>query len=167
MYFIQQMLETCWVPRNYSRAGAFPIRPSKTDDGSKELIVFIRQVIDHFVNRANQSERISYHVFDVLKEKPGNIIREVMPEYEDGVRVEPPEETSVIIGYCNKEQYVWVVKHKFYNFRIDKRPGSLRLEPNTAGAKYVLLHIEGELIRQNLFRIGMTDCKSVFPRRNE
>ena len=135
--------------------GAFPIRPSKTDDGSKELIDFIREVINHFVNRANQSERISYHVFDVLKEKPGNIIREVMPEYEDGVRVEPPEETSVIIGYCkDSEQHEFIRKYGLYNCRMENPRGSLRLEPKVAGAEYLLIHQEGKLITGDLWEIS-------------
>ena len=40
--------------------GAFPVRPSKTDDGISELKEFILEVINHFVNRASQREKTAY-----------------------------------------------------------------------------------------------------------
>ena len=133
--------------------GAFTVRPSKTDDGTKELRTFIEEVVNHFINRATQHERVSYHIYDVYKGKPGHAIRESIPEEFGGVRVFPPEETSVIVGFCTDEQYKWIVRNKLYNFRMNTRRGSLRLNPLVAGASYILVHRQGSNITNDLWRI--------------
>lgn len=49
--------------------GAFPVRPSKTNDGTGALKAFILAVIDHFINRTSQREKLAYHTFDIFKRK--------------------------------------------------------------------------------------------------
>ena len=62
--------------------GAFPVRPSKTDDGTSELKEFILDVINHFVNRASQREKIAFRTYDVYKNKPlkENEVNDSLPE---------------------------------------------------------------------------------------
>src|SRR5699024_10484719 len=50
--------------------GAFPVRPSKTEDGITELKSFILEVVNHFLNRASQREKIAYRTYDIFKEPP-------------------------------------------------------------------------------------------------
>lgn len=133
--------------------GAFNIQPSKSDDGTNELRRFIEDVIVNYINRTSQRERISYHTHNVFKEVPKAPVKERMPENYMGDRVKPPEETSVIIGYCNLNQFTWIKDKKLYNFRIDERRGSIRLSPLVAGAEFILLHLEGQIVTNKIYRI--------------
>lgn len=67
------------------RLGAFPVRPSKTDDGTTELKYFILKVIDHFLNRASQREKVTFKHYDVYKVSPppDNELKELLPEAYD------------------------------------------------------------------------------------
>ena len=62
--------------------GAFPVKPSKTDSGIGELKAFILEVVEHFINRASQPEKVAYRTFDIHKSRPesDNIMREPLPE---------------------------------------------------------------------------------------
>ncbi len=63
--------------------GAFRIKPSGNDDGSKELKKFLNDVLDHFLNRASQMEKNSFNVYDTFRNKPGDAVRELLPEPYD------------------------------------------------------------------------------------
>ncbi|MCE9647249.1 MAG: DUF2357 domain-containing protein [Chloroflexi bacterium] len=134
--------------------GAFPVRPSKANDGTEALKNFVKDVVEHFVNRSSQQERLTYHVYDIYKNRPDFEIREPLPESNEGGRVRPPSETSVLIGYCeNSGRYEWIKERGLYNFRMDSDRGSLRLTPEVAGAEYVLIHLRDELKTGYLWRI--------------
>ena len=138
--------------------GAFPVRPSKTDDGITELKIFILEVINHFVNRASQREKIAYRTFDVYKSKPekGDEVNEILPETYGSNRNLIPDDTFVLVGYCRKENLDWIISTGLYNARTDSRRGSLRLGPGEAGAKYLLLHSKNETKTGRLLKITET-----------
>jgi len=138
--------------------GAFPVRPSKTDDGISELKNFILEVINHFVNRASQREKIAYRTFDVYKSKPQkeDEVNEALPETYGENRSLIPDDTFVLVGFYKKENLDWIVNHGLYNARADSKRGSLRLGPGEAGAKYLLLHSTGETKTGRLLKITET-----------
>ncbi|WP_375584706.1 DUF2357 domain-containing protein [Cyclobacterium xiamenense] len=136
--------------------GAFPVRPSKTDSGIGELKAFLLEILDHFVNRASQREKMAFRTFAIHKDPPQseNQVREALPEAFYNNRGLLPDETFVLIGYYQSaEHYHWIKRHKLYNFRMGTGAGSLILDKETVDAKYLLLHTKGERSSGALWRI--------------
>ena len=136
--------------------GAFPVKPSKTDSGIGELKAFILEIIDHFVNRASQREKIAFRTFDVYKNPPdsNNSVNESLPEPYNTNRDLIPDDTYVLVGYYNSnEQYEWIKRTKLYNFRMGSGNGSLILDKETVSSKYLLLHTLGDSKSGDLWRI--------------
>jgi hypothetical protein len=60
----------------------------------------------------------------------------------------------VLVGWCeDDEQLAWIKKSGLYNFRAGTRRGSIRLDPEIAGARHLLLHSHGNRAIPGLFRI--------------
>jgi len=134
--------------------GAFAIRPSIGNDGTDELKNFVLKVIEHFLNRASQMERISYHKYDVYKYKNIDPVKESLPERYHQERSRPPDEESVLVGGCKSdEQYTWIENNGLYNVRTGQRRGSLRLEKMKTDASYLLIHKKGKLITGDIWEI--------------
>jgi hypothetical protein len=133
--------------------GAFAISPSKTDDGIKYLESFIKSVIEHFENRASQREKIAYKIFENYQYPP-NELKENIPEAYGENRWLIPDEAFILIGYYKKQQLGWIIKTQLYNTRGGTGKGSLRMGPNEASARYLLLYSEGENITGRMFRIS-------------
>ena len=135
--------------------GAFPVRPSKNDSGIGELKTFILEIIEHFVNRASQRERIAFRTYDVYKNEPNkeNEVNEALPETYGENRNLIPDDTFVLVGFYKKENLDWIMKSGLYNTRSDSKRGFLRLSPAEAGAKYLLLHSSGETKTSHLLKI--------------
>ncbi|WP_394907236.1 DUF2357 domain-containing protein [uncultured Mesonia sp.] len=127
--------------------GAFPVRPSKNDSGIGELKAFILEVIDHFVNRASQREKIAFRTYDVYKNEPSknNKINEILPETYGANRGLIPDDTYVLVGYCSDTANIsWYKKEGIYNFRMNNDKGSLVLNNKVVSAKYLLLRVPGK-----------------------
>ncbi len=142
--------------------GAFPVRPSKLDSGIGELKSFVLEVMEHFLNRASQREKIAFRAFDIYKEfpKPENTVNELLPEAYNENRNLIPDNTFVLVGFYNStEQYDWIKKNKLYNFRIGTKAGSLLLDDATVTAKYLLLHTKNDQNSGNLWRITSKGTK--------
>jgi predicted component of viral defense system (DUF524 family) len=136
--------------------GAFPVKPSKSDSGIGDLKAFIVEIIDHFINRASQREKMAYRKYSIYKEPPriDDIIKEKLPEPYNANRDLIPDYTFVLVGYYNSpEQYDWIEKNKLYNFRMGSGMGSLILDVETVSAKYLLLHTRGDSASGDLWRI--------------
>lgn len=136
--------------------GAFPVRPSKMDDGTKELETFIKQVIDHFINRASQREKIALKSYEVYKSVPSDDdrVNEFLPEPYGENRTLIPDETFVLVGfYKSPEHLAWIEKERKYNFRTGTGSGSLILDLETVTAKYLLIHGPKEKISNRLWKI--------------
>lgn len=138
--------------------GAFPVRPSKDDSGIGELKSFILKIIEHFVNRASQRERIAFRTYDIYKNEPNkeNEVNEALPETYGKNRNLIPDETYVLVGFYKPDNLDWIIKSGLYNARVDSKRGSLRLGPGEAGAKYLLLHSNGETKTSRLLKITET-----------
>jgi len=133
--------------------GAFAIRPSKTDDGSEHLKKFLTDVVSHLMNRASQREKISLKTYETYKDINSSDLDEALPEPYGSNRGLIPDETFVLVGYYRKENWGWIVKSGLYNARAESTRGSLRLGPGEAGAKYLLLHSENELLTGRILKI--------------
>jgi hypothetical protein len=136
--------------------GAFPMKPSKSESGVSDLKVFILSVIDHFINRASQREKVAFRTYDIYKNKPKpeNELKELLPEPYRNNRYLLPDETFVLVGYFkSQEQYDWIKKKGLYNFRMGTGHGSLELDRKTVAAKYLLLHTAKDSSSGELWKI--------------
>jgi hypothetical protein len=136
--------------------GAFPVKPSKTDSGIGELKAFVLEIIEHFINRASQREKIAYRTFDIYKDPPesGNVVKEPLPEPFNNNRDLIPDDTFVLVGYYDSsEQYDWIQRTGLYNFRMGSGAGSLTLDKETVSSKYLLLHTSGDKDSGDLWKI--------------
>lgn len=136
--------------------GAFPVKPSKTDSGVGELKAFILEIIEHFINRASQREKIAYRTFDIYKNPPEseNVVKEPLPEPYNTNRDLIPDDTFILVGYYNSpEQYNWIQQKGLYNFRMGSGTGSLILDKETVSSKYLLLHTSGDTESGDLWKI--------------
>lgn len=136
--------------------GAFPVKPSKIDSGIGELKAFILEIIEHFINRASQREKIAFRTFDIYKNPPesDNAVKEPLPEPYNTNRDLIPDDTFVLVGYYNSpEQYDWIQRTSLYNFRMGSGTGSLILDKETVSSKYLLLHTSGDIDSGDLWKI--------------
>ncbi|HPI54674.1 MAG TPA: nuclease domain-containing protein, partial [Chitinophagaceae bacterium] len=147
--------------------GAFPVKPSKTDNGIGDLKSFILEILSHFINRASQREKLAYRTFDIYKAPPetDHEVNEALPEPYNSNRNLIPDDTYVLIGfYSSESQYNWIKRNKLYNFRMGSETGSLILDSETVSARYLLLHTHGESQSGELWRI-MSRGPKVFSRK--
>lgn len=136
--------------------GAFPVRPDKTDSGIGELKAFILQIIDHFINRATQRERLAYRTYDIFQNPPeyGKEVNEYFPETIGDNRSLLPDETHVLIGYYkSRHQLEWILKGKKYNFRTGLDKGSLPLGVKEVSAQFLVLHGKDESITNKIYKL--------------
>jgi predicted component of viral defense system (DUF524 family) len=136
--------------------GAFPVRPSKKDDGIADLKVFILDILEHFIDRGSQREKVAFRAYDIYLNPPDNKskLKEPLPELIGENRALIPDETFVLVGFFNTPQhYEWIKTNMLYNFRMGTGPGSLILNNETVSSKYLLLHTKGDLDSGNLWKI--------------
>lgn len=136
--------------------GAFPVRPSKMNSGIGDLKTFILEIIEHFINRASQREKLAFRTFDIYKNPPesDNEVKEPLPEPYNTNRDLIPDDTFVLVGFFNsEEQYDWIKRNRLYNFRVGSGMGSLILDKETVSSKYLLLHTTGDTYSGDLWRI--------------
>ncbi len=120
--------------------GAFCLNPKSVENDSRELELFLQDIVEHLQNRASQRERMSYHTYEIYGSEP-TVVCEPMPEPYGENRNLIPEETFVLLGsYKNEDHLKWILNNKIYNARTGTRNGSLRLKQEITAAKYVLLH---------------------------
>ncbi|MFA8300940.1 MAG: DUF2357 domain-containing protein [Hyphomicrobiales bacterium] len=135
--------------------GAFPVSPSKTNEGISQLKSFIQEVIKHFENRASQREKVAYRAYDVYKDKPQESyeLNESLPEAYGDNRSLIPDDTFVLVGFYKQDKFDWIEKNGLYNLRTGSKNGSLRLSPEVTGVKYLLLHSSGTTETDKLYKI--------------
>lgn len=134
--------------------GAFVLKPGC---GDADLARFIRDVVAHVCDRATARERQTYHTYRVQEAAADYQVNQPIPEREpiSKVRHAPPAETFVLVGwYRGEDHYRWIIREGLYNCRMDTAAGSLRLKPEIAGARYLLLHSDGAKAVPGLLRIS-------------
>jgi predicted component of viral defense system (DUF524 family) len=134
--------------------GAFAISPSKTDSGKDELKIFLKEVVNHFINRASQREKISYRTYETYKNKKIGALRELLPEAYGTNRSLIPDDTNILIAYYKSVEHLkWILQNNLYNARAGSSRGSLRLDPKITGAEYLILHTKGEIITGTILKL--------------
>lgn len=137
--------------------GAFSIRPSKINNGTNELKRFLLDLVNHFMNRASQREKISFKTFETYKDEELNELNEALPEPFGKNRNMIPDETYVLVGYYkNIKHFNWIISRKLYNARAGDDNRSLKLGPPEAGAKFLLLHSLNETETDKFLKITET-----------
>jgi predicted component of viral defense system (DUF524 family) len=137
--------------------GAFSVRPLRLNSGTDELKSFLKEVVTHFMNRASQREKTSLNFYETYKDDSINQLNEALPETFGLNRSLLPDTTFVLVDYYKNKQHMdWIISKGLYNARAENERGSLKLGPGEAGAKYLLLHSEGELKSGVLLRITDT-----------
>ncbi|WP_338410497.1 nuclease domain-containing protein [uncultured Flavobacterium sp.] len=133
--------------------GAFAIRPSEENSGVQNLIDFITEVKNHFLNRASQRENISTKTYQITKDGLSKELNKSIPEYFNGEKL-IPNETFVLIGYCKSSDHLnWINDKLLYNFRMNNNRGALKLTQETLNAKYLLLHMNGDSSSSSIYKI--------------
>ncbi len=136
--------------------GAFGISPSKESSGLSDLRAFILEVVDHFINRASQREKMAFRTYAIHKNSPtdGSQLNEVLPEVFGSNRNLIPDDTYVLIGFYKDDAHLsWINSSKLYNTRTTDARGSLKLGIGESSAKYLLLHTHGELRTGKLYKV--------------
>ncbi|WP_414661075.1 DUF2357 domain-containing protein [Horticoccus sp. 23ND18S-11] len=141
--------------------GAFSIKPGS--DGQpveiQHLSRFLDEVIAHVANRATSRERGTFHQFNVYRNaesRGSDRVNEAVPErdFEGRFRSMPPADHSVLVGWCESDdQLAWIKRTGLYNFRAGTRRGAIRLNPEIAGARHLLLHSHGSRAMPGMFRV--------------
>jgi len=101
----------------------------------------------------------AFRTYDVHKSEPSkeNEVNEALPETYGENRSLIPDDTHVLVAfYKDKAHLKWILESSLYNARSDSKRGSLRLGPGEAGAKYLLLHTNGETKTGRLLQIIKT-----------
>lgn len=134
--------------------GAFAISPSKYGSGTAELIVFLKDVLAHILNRASQRESMSLKMYEIYREKDTGSLNQLMPETIGDNRSLLPAYTHVLVAYYKSEEhYQWILNTGCYNARAKSDEKELSLGAGEVDAKYLLLHTRGETTTGRLFRI--------------
>ena len=120
--------------------GAFCLNPNSVENDSKELELFLLDIVEHMLNRTSQRERIAYHTYETYKNEPF-VMRESLPEPYGPNRELIPEETFVLLGSYKDENHLqWILNNGIYNLRTGTKNGSVHLKQEITSAKYLLLH---------------------------
>jgi hypothetical protein len=134
--------------------GAFAIRPTRQKSGVEEVKKFLNEVVNHFLNRASQRERMSLKTFETHLDKKSNQVTEVLPETYGKNRNLLPDETFVFVAYYKNQDHLnWIKANHLYNARTGSNRGSLHLTYKEIGARYLLLHSENETHTGHLLKL--------------
>lgn len=140
--------------------GAFSVSPGPEGEGRglRELAVFLDEVVDHVCNKASAREQLGYHRFEVYElRKHGyfdSVGRGSEKDATSGLRAIPVSEHQVIVAWCNGDEFhQWYRQSGLYNLRAGTRLGSVRLAPEFAGARHVLLHGKNGKVFPGLLKI--------------
>ena len=134
--------------------GAFAVRPTRQKSGVEEVKKFLNEVVNHFLNRASQREKMSLKTYETHLDKKSNQMIEILPETYGKNRNLLPDDTFVLVGfYKNSDHLNWIISNGLYNVRTGTTRGSLRLSPKETGAKYLLLHTHDEIKTGRLLKL--------------
>ena len=119
--------------------GAFCIAPGHEDEQIPALKRFLRKIVDHFMDRTSQREKVAVAEHEIHSTPP-NPFYEMFPEpYGNSVF---PDSVRVLLGcYKNQEHLEWILKTGKYNIRCGgNRDGAVELEDTFINFKYLLLY---------------------------
>ena len=120
--------------------GAFPLSPQHFEANVASFIRFIDEVIDNFLDRTSQRERIQYHTYEDLQLESEGLYAN-MPEPVTREKRHPlPAEVYVLPGYIQRAKAKWIKENQMYPFRVGMSKGTLHLDNKLLSVKYILLY---------------------------
>lgn|SRR5574344_289224 len=139
--------------------GAFPLSPQRYESNISSFMKFIDDVIDNFLDRTSQRERIQYHTFEDLQVKSERLFASMPEPITKSGRHHLPAEVYVLPGYVQKLKSEWISRKKKYVFRAGLVKGALHLDQNFLSVKYILLYgnIDIQLIEVDSFMLITKD----------
>jgi len=143
--------------------GAFAIRPSRINNGSEALQSFLKEVVDHFLNRTSQREKTAFRIYDIHKNslnKDDELRDALLPETFRANRSLIPGETYVLVGYYrSNEQLEWIKSKSKYNLRTGDQNGARSITSKEAGARYLLLYNQSTIESDLFFKLSSNGPK--------
>lgn len=156
--------------------GAFGIRPDECGrpQGMDALAAFLDEVIDHLADRGTAQERVSYHVWDSYRSSGalvpqwarsyGVSIDEADHLYADERALPLAEQMVLVAWYENTAQLDLARRSDGVVYvRLGSRRGALRVHPNFARTRHVVLRSHGGVVAPGLFALR-EDGYDVFTR---
>lgn len=133
--------------------GAFPIAPGHEDEQLPALKSFLLSVVEHFMNRTSQREKMAI--------VGHQIHNEITPPFY-GPFPEPfdygsfPDTVKVLIGYYKNDEHLrWILNNRKYNIRIGGvRDRSIKLSESYLEAKYLLLYNRKDVHVRSVLKIS-------------
>jgi len=138
--------------------GAFALRPSLNNNGTKELGTFIEEIISHLLDRASQREHTAEKVYDIHKnvKEDSDTLNEPLPEFISDKKL-IPSEISVLVGYYKDNIHLtWIKDNNYYNVRYGAK---YNLNPNEIGAQYLLLYSKDQTESTLFFKLKNNETK--------
>ncbi len=136
--------------------GAFALRPSKGNEGWKELQQFLEDVLAQLLNRASKYEETTYHIFNTQSKPPLTLVKN-LPEMFDAKRLQPPTEIRCLVGDVkNKSLNDWMERHNLYSIYLgsDQNGNCYDQEfEDYSKLTYLLIYNENELVTSQLFDV--------------
>jgi predicted component of viral defense system (DUF524 family) len=138
--------------------GAFAVNPSQEKIGLQNISDFVDRVVQNLLDRSSQRERMASKIFTIHEKPNSDKLNEAFPEYINNKKV-LPDETTVIIGYYKSDKHLdWIIKNNLYNFRTgsgtDMRRGSISMTPENVGAKFLILHGQGDIPTSKIYNLS-------------
>ena len=139
--------------------GAFCIAPGHEEDQLPALKEFIKDVVQHFMDRTSQREKVAVSNHQIYRTvSPG--FYDNFPELADIGGF--PDTIPVLVGcYKNEAQLNWIRTRNKYNIRLEgDREGSVKVDTPMAGAKYLLLYNLESRTPVDIFKVT-GDCPQI------
>lgn len=119
--------------------GAFCIAPGHEDEQIPALKRFLREIVDHFMDRTSQREKVAVAEHEIHATPPDPFY-EMFPEpYGNPVFADA---VTVLVGcYKSEEHLNWILTNGKYNIRCGgEREGAVELTDSFINAQYLLLY---------------------------
>ncbi|MRG44261.1 DUF2357 domain-containing protein [Chitinophaga sp. SYP-B3965] len=140
--------------------GAFSITPSKSNNGIDSLKNFLLEVINHFLNRASQREKMAFKTYEIYSKKSTIELKGLLPETIGINRGLIPDDTFIIIGYYKDDAHLkWILETELYNTRITTPNSPLFLNTKLISAKYLLLYSTTDKRTSKLYKLKQEGVK--------
>jgi hypothetical protein len=143
--------------------GAFAVSPDAQGEpkGLQALEQFLDSVLLHLSDRTTAQERITYHIHETYRR---GVVREPRRDYgalaeldtvHDGFRAIPPAEEMVLAAWYNTDAQLSLAQLSdgIVFVRLGMRQGSLRVHPNFARVRHVVLRAARGKMAPGLFEI--------------
>ena len=119
--------------------GAFCIAPGHEDEQVPALKRFLREIVDHFMDRTSQREKIAV-VEHEIHSTPPEPFYEMFPEpYGNPIFADA---VIVLLGCFKSEEHLqWILENGKYNIRFGgERKGAIELKEPYLNVRYLLLY---------------------------